>query len=182
MGQGAARRVLAVAAPGGTASGLPRRRAGFARIVRLDRLGDDAEDSVAARLAAVEAASRAGADWLMLMAPGESLTEDALVLAWPALGLYDAIFGAAHVDGVEEPVAKLSRLAFDGRERLPHALLNWWVPASHLVRRSDPLRAIIVTAGASAYRSCACPVPTHLIRHICHVRSCRLAAGKRSAS
>ena len=28
----------------------------------------------------------------------------------------------------------MSRLAFDGAERLPHALLNWWIPASHLVR------------------------------------------------
>ena len=60
--------------------------------------------------------------------------EDAFELAAPGLGLYDAIFGAAHLSGSDEAVAKLSRLAFDTAERLPHALLNWWMPDAHLVR------------------------------------------------
>ena len=36
--------------------------------------------------------------------------------------------------GRNEEVAKLSRLAFDTADRLPHALLNWWMPHTHLVR------------------------------------------------
>lgn len=142
MSASAAEPVLAFAQLGGAASGLPERGAGFGRIVSLDRPGGHAEDSVPARLAAVEAASRAGADWLMLQVPGESLTQDALVLMQPALDLYDAIFGAVHVEGSDEPVARLSRLAFDGAERLPHALLNWWVPASHLVRTEIARRVL----------------------------------------
>ena len=51
-----------------------------------------------------------------------------------ALGLHDAIFGAAHIRGRDEDVARLSRLAFDTADRLPHALLNWWMPQTHLVR------------------------------------------------
>ena len=62
------------------------------------------------------------------MRPARRLAEDAFELAAPGLDLYDAIFGAAHVRGSGEAVARLSRLAFDTAERLPHALLNWWMP------------------------------------------------------
>ena len=48
--------------------------------------------------------------------------------------------GPAHVSGSNEAVAKLSRLAFDTAERLPHALLNWWMPDAHLVRTKLALR------------------------------------------
>jgi FkbM family methyltransferase len=142
MSVAAAERVLAVAELGGSASGVPERGGGFGRIVRLDGPGRQLDDSLPARLAAVEAASRAGAGWLMLLLPGESLSEDALVLAEPLLDLYDAVFGAVHVKGSDEPVARLSRLAFDAPERLPHALLSWWVPASHLVR-TDVARKVL---------------------------------------
>jgi FkbM family methyltransferase len=134
--------VLAIASLGDAARPYPLRRAGFSRIIDLERPGGHAVDGIGARRAAVEAANRAGADWLMLLAPGDTLTEDALVLSRPVLPLYDAIFGAAHVGGGDEPVAKLSRLAFDTAERLPHALLNWWVPASHLVR-TDVLKRVL---------------------------------------
>ncbi len=62
------------------------------------------------------------------MRRGKQSPDDAFELAAPGLDLYDAIFGAAHVRGSSEAVARLSRLAFDTAERLPHALLNWWMP------------------------------------------------------
>jgi len=134
MSAAAEERVLALAVLDGSAFGIPEHGGGFARIIRLDRPGGHAQDSLPARLAAVEAARRAGAGWLMLLLPGESLSKDALLLSEPLLDLYDAVFGAVRVEGSDEPVARLSRLAFDAAERLPHALLSWWVPASHLVR------------------------------------------------
>lgn len=93
-----------------------------------------APDALSTRVAAVELAREAGAEWMIALAPGEAVPEDAFELAAPGLGPYDAIFGAAHVRGTSEAVARLSRLAFDTAERLPHALLNWWMPEAHLVR------------------------------------------------
>ena len=111
---------------------LPR-NGEFSTIFSLGLIGH-APGTFSARIAAVELAREAGADWMIALAPGESVPEDAFELAAPGLGLYDAIFGAAHVSGSNEAVAKLSRLAFDTAERLPHALLNWWMPDAHLVR------------------------------------------------
>lgn len=105
----------------------------FATILSLELTGH-APDTLSARIAAVELAREAGADWMIALSPGEVIPDDAFELAAPALGLYDAIFGAAHVSDSEDAVVRLSRLAFDQAERLPHALLNWWVPDTHLVR------------------------------------------------
>ena len=105
----------------------------FATIFSLGLAGHE-PDTVSARIAAVKLARDAGADWMIALAPGEGIPDDAFELAAPGLGLYDAIFGAAHVRGSEEAVVRLSRLAFDQAERLPHALLNWWMPDAHLIR------------------------------------------------
>src|SRR5262249_52986 len=101
-----------------------------------------APDTLAARIAAVELATQAGADWMIALAPGEAVAEDAFELAAPGLGLYDAIFGAAHLRGSAEAVAKPSRLAFHTPERLPHAVLNWWIPDAHLVRTDMAAQAL----------------------------------------
>ena len=90
--------------------------------------------SRAAFLEGIELARQAGAGWVVVLPGGVELAEDAFELAAPALGIHDAIFGAAHVRGSGEAVARLTRLAFDEAERLPHALLNWWMPDAHLVR------------------------------------------------
>lgn len=111
---------------------LPR-KGSFAAVRALGPT-DHAPDTRAAWAAAVELAREAGAEWMIAPAPGEAIPDDAFELASPGLGLYDAIFGAAHVRGRNEDVAKLSRLAFDTADRLPHALLNWWMPQTHLVR------------------------------------------------
>lgn len=92
-----------------------------------------APGTLSAAIAAVDLARQAGAEWMIALGPGESLSADAFELAAPALGLFDAIFGASHLRG-NEAVARLSRLAFDTAERLPHALLNWWMPDAHLMR------------------------------------------------
>ena len=93
-------------------------------------------------LKAVELARQAGAEWMIVLGRGEALAEDAFELAAPGIGLYDAIFGAARVAGASEAVARLSRLAFDQPERLPHALLSWWVPDAHLVRTAVAAEAL----------------------------------------
>jgi FkbM family methyltransferase len=105
----------------------------FATIFSLVLTGHE-PGTLEARIAAADLARQAGADWMIALAPGEAVADDAFELAAPGLDLYDAIFGAAHVSGSDEAVARPSRLAFDTAERLPHALLNWWMPDAHLVR------------------------------------------------
>jgi FkbM family methyltransferase len=105
---------------------------GFAAVRELALTGDS--DSLSTWVAAVDLARHADAEWMIVLKPGEAVAEGAFDLAAPGLNLYDAIFGAAHLRGSDEAVAKLSRLAFDARERLPHALLHWWMPDAHLVR------------------------------------------------
>jgi FkbM family methyltransferase len=111
---------------------LPR-NGGFSAVSSMSLTGHT-PGALSARIAATELAGKAGAEWMIALAPGEAVAADAFELAAPALDLYDAVFGAAHLRGSGEAVAKLSRLAFDTAERLPHALLNWWVPDAHLVR------------------------------------------------
>jgi FkbM family methyltransferase len=127
-----AARVAIVSLSGERPANLPR-KGGFAAIDFLNLAGH-APDTLSSRVAAVELARRAGAEWMIAIAPGEAIAEDAFELAAPGLDLYEAIFGAAHLRGSGEIVAKLSRLAFDTADRLPHALLNWWMPDAHLVR------------------------------------------------
>jgi FkbM family methyltransferase len=111
----------------------------------------DALDPPAARLAAAELAQEAGCGWMIALQAGEALADNAFELVAPALDLIDAIFGAAHARGSQESVARLSRLAFDTADRLPHALLNWWVPDSHLVRTDTAVRILsdVAARGAS---------------------------------
>src|SRR5688500_8867831 len=102
--------VAIVSLSGERLTNLPR-NGGFAGVDALS-LTTQAPDSLLARLAAIELARRAGAEWMIALAPGEAITDDAFELAAPGLELYDAIFGAAHLRGSGEAVAKLSRLAF----------------------------------------------------------------------
>jgi len=113
----------------------------FATIFSLGLIGH-APGTLSAMIAAVELAREAGADWMIALAPGETVSQDALELAAPGLDLYDAIFGAVHVSDSGEAVARLSRLAFDTADRLPHALLNWWMPDAHLVRTEVASRTL----------------------------------------
>lgn len=110
------------------------------RVLRLTE--EQGEDEATARLRAADLAHGAGCNWMIALRPGESLASNALELIAPALDLFDAIFGAAQVRNSTEPVAKLSRLAFDEPGRLPHALLNWWVPDSHIVRTEIAARTL----------------------------------------
>ncbi len=119
---------------------LPRK--GSFAAVHLLGPTSHAPDTRAAWAAAVELAKEAGAEWVIAPAPGETIPDDAFELAAPGLGLYNVIFGAAHIRGRSEDVAKLSRLAFDTADRLPHALLNWWMPQTHLVRTEVASRAL----------------------------------------
>ncbi|MBL8579468.1 MAG: FkbM family methyltransferase [Mesorhizobium sp.] len=124
---------LAIVSLAGEKPSVPAAKGGFADVqsVALDLPDGNAQLGEAA---ALPRACEAGADWMIVLRPGEALAADALELVSPGLGLYDAIFGAAHVAGADDAVARLSRLAFDEPERLPHALLNWWMPETHFVR------------------------------------------------
>lgn len=135
-----AARLLAIVSAGGGSVRLPR-PGGFDHVQALP-LGQPASDELGSVGAAVRLAEEAGADWLILLNDGEALAEDALELIQPVLGLFDAIFGAAHVAGSAEAVSKPSRLAFDDAARLPHALLNWWVPRAHFVRTATARRVL----------------------------------------
>ncbi|MEP9389170.1 FkbM family methyltransferase [Mesorhizobium sp. KR9-304] len=114
---------------------------GFEAVQALGLTGHP-PDSLSGRLGAARLAAEAEAEWMIALAPGEGLTDDAFELAAPALGLYEAIFGAAHPRGSADAVAKLSRLAFDTADRLPHALLYWWMPDAHLVRTELALHTL----------------------------------------
>ena len=121
----------------------PGPRHGSFETVRYLSLPDgEVLDPPAARLAAAELAHEAGCGWMIALQAGETLAIDAFELVAPALDLFDAIFGAAHVRGSPEAVARPSRLAFDSADRLPHALLNWWVPDSHFVRTEVAVRTL----------------------------------------
>lgn len=99
--------------------------------------------------AAIDLAREADAQWMIVLPEGVALPEDAFELAAPAVGLCDAIFGAAHVAGSTDAVARLTRLAFDEPERLPHALLNWWLPDAHLVRTEIAAQVLSKIADSS---------------------------------
>ena len=127
------RSVAIVSLSGGHGEIGPRH--GLFETVRHLSLPDgDRREPLAARRAAAELAHEAGCGWMIALNAGQSLADDAFELTAPALNLFDAIFGAAYVRESDEAVARLSRLAFDSADRLPHALLNWWLPDSHLVR------------------------------------------------
>ncbi len=137
----AGRSLAVIALSGDDLPDLPR--SGVFERVSAHVLADGGRlDWLAARQAAASIAREAGASWMVMLAAGESLANDALELASPALDVYDAIFGAAHVKGSEEAVSRLTRLAFDRADRLPHALLNWWMPSGHLVRVQSASMAI----------------------------------------
>ncbi len=128
-------RKLAIVTIEGRRTGDPR-KGGFAAVHHLVLPAGGAQGMQTMRLAAADLAEKAGADWLILLQPGETLAQDALELMTPGLDIFDAIFGAAHVEGSGEIVSRLTRLDFDSADRLPHALLNWWMPESFLVRTS----------------------------------------------
>ena len=143
-------RSLAIVSLSG-AHGEPGPRPGaFATIRHLSVSDSDALAPPVARLAAAELAQEAGCGWMIALQAGEALAIDAFELVAPALDLFDAIFGAAHVLGSQAAVSPLSRLAFDSADRLPHALLNWWLPDSHLVRTEVAARTLNDVAARGA--------------------------------
>jgi len=129
----ASKNTLAIVSRSGDSGTGPVGNGAFDTVSHLALPGYDSS-SLEARLAAVALAQEAGAGWLLALGPDERLAGDALDLVAPGIELYDAIFGSAHVAGSSEGVSRLSRLAFDTADRVPHALLNWWVPDAHFVR------------------------------------------------
>ena len=141
---------VAIISLGGEGKALPRTGA-FGDVCLLPLAGEEG-NSIAGRKKAVELARSALAEWMIVLSPGEELTPDAFELAAPALGLYDAIFGSVHVAGSNEAVSRISRLAFDEAERLPHALLHWWMPDAHLIRTDVAARTLDRVAGGANWK------------------------------
>lgn len=125
---------IAVVSLDGTPAGPSPRPGPFTAVCMLTLSNSEHMGEPLARLRAAEIARQAGCSWMIALRKDESLAPDALELIAPSITLFDVIFGAAHVRSSRDAVAKLSRLAFDSADRLPHALLNWWVPDSHIVR------------------------------------------------
>ncbi|BDA82562.1 hypothetical protein Sa4125_01040 [Aureimonas sp. SA4125] len=107
---------------------------GFDSVVGILRTAPEGESALDRLAAAALLAAEAGCGWLVAPGSGESLRADALALLAPAIGPYDAVFGAVHVRGSGDAVHRPSRLAFDEAERLPHAILNWWIGETPFVR------------------------------------------------
>jgi FkbM family methyltransferase len=137
---------VAIVALGQRKRAAPPRPGAFDDARRID-LPEESYSRAAIRKG-IELARRADARWVVVLPEGVALAEDSFELAAPALGIYDAVFGAAHVRGSDEAVARLTRLAFDEPERLPHALLNWWMPDAHLVRTD-------IAAGVVEHTACS---------------------------
>ncbi|QOG05430.1 FkbM family methyltransferase [Aureimonas sp. OT7] len=92
------------------------------------------------RLAALAGAARQqGCKWLFHTPPGETPSPTALDRVALASLHYDIVFGAL-ATGTPPALWRPSRLAFDAAERLPHALLNWWVGQTVLARTDTILR------------------------------------------
>ncbi len=143
-------RSVAIVSLSGAQGDCGARPGAFETVRYLSLPNGDALAPPTARLAAADLAQQAGCGWMIALQAGEALAIEAFDLVAPALDLFDAIFGAAHVRGSQEAVARLSRLAFDTAERLPHALLNWWLPDSHLVRTNLAVRILNTVAARSA--------------------------------
>jgi len=135
-------RSIALVSLTGAQAGAPPRPGEFSAVRVLRLAGEHGGDEATARLRAADLAHGAGCNWMIALRPGESLAPDALELIAPALASFDAIFGAAHLRNSHESVVKQSRLAFDDPGRLPHALLNWWVPDSHIARTEVTARIL----------------------------------------
>jgi FkbM family methyltransferase len=147
-------RSVAVVSLSGEAAARSPRNGAFDTTSCLTLPAGHSLDQLSARRAAADLARRANAEWMIALAPGETLADDAFELAAPGLDLYDAIFGSAHVRGSSDAVARLTRLAFDSADLLPHALLNWWMPAGHLVRTETAQKTLehIAAKGTSHWR------------------------------
>lgn len=137
---------------------VPADRGGFCEVMPLVRDGPLPSDFAEALAGACDLAEQNGCDWLVALEPGETLRDDALALVAPALASHDAIFGAVHIAGTAETVWRPSRLAFDTADRLPHALLHWWVGRPVFVRTSV-LRSVL--DAMPEIPGAAMPVPEH---------------------
>ncbi|MBC8129238.1 MAG: FkbM family methyltransferase [Rhizobiaceae bacterium] len=133
-------RLAVVVAPGSAA--LPADRGAFSDVVRIERSPGGATDFAEGLRQACELAEANGCDWLVAPERDEALRADTFALLAPALGAYDAIFGAVHVAGASESIWRPSRLAFEAADRLPHALLHWWVGRT-AVMRTPVIRAVL---------------------------------------
>lgn len=142
----ATKNTLAIVSPSGDSGAGLAGNGAFDAISHL-RLPAYDPSSLNARLAAVDLAREAGAGWMVALGPEEQIAGDALDLMAPGLDLFDAVFGSAHVKGSSDAVSRLSRLAFDTADRLPHALLNWWMPDAHFVRTDIAARVLRRVAG-----------------------------------
>ncbi|MBX3581635.1 MAG: FkbM family methyltransferase [Rhizobiaceae bacterium] len=141
-------RTLAIISPRGGKGVIPAAKGGF-EAVHVLALDIDAASAELAWRRAVELAGEAHCEWVVMPGPGELLAQDALELVEPALGAYDAIFGAGHVAGSDDAVSRLTRLAFDEAHSLPHALLNWWMPKTHIIRTETAAGILAGMAGVT---------------------------------
>jgi len=92
----------------------------------------------------IDEALRIGAEWVFFQEPGVEVQPTAFEMARPALGAYDAVWGAIALpgDGGKLEVPKLCRYSCSDFVGACHMMLQWWAGRSHFVRTSvaDKLR------------------------------------------
>jgi FkbM family methyltransferase len=117
----------------------------------------EAEAGCDALKCAVEQATSAQFDWLLLVSAAETLTPDVFLKMQPALRVYDAVWGgaaAATTDGKPPKLERITRLAAQDLPTFFHAALRWWIGPAHFVRpevASDALRQTDISAWYPSY-------------------------------
>lgn len=110
----------------------------FTRIINIPLSSQDGDGSESGiHNQGVSAAREQKADWIFFLHSGESVNQDAFVVAEPSLRLFDAVWGSVSLfDGEKqiERVWKQSRLACQSYEEFFHLVLRWWIGRSHFIK------------------------------------------------
>jgi len=92
----------------------------------------------------IDEALRIGAEWIFFKEPEVEILPTAIEAARPALGVYDAVWGAMALRGDDGSliIPKLCRFSCSDFVGACHMVLQWWAGRSHFVRTAvaDKLR------------------------------------------
>ena len=102
--------------------------------------------------AALDMAQRQQADWICILAAGETLSQHAFHLIAPAMQAYDGIWGALGIIGPDGQDCLANRSAYCGEDFLDlcHAVLNWWFGRTHFAKVSA-VRNTLEALGGEGY-------------------------------
>jgi FkbM family methyltransferase len=101
-------------------------------------------------------------EWILAVTDAEVFVPDIFVKTAPALRAYDAVWGAAALNGSSAPTQpnasgagvkpeRMTRLAAQDLPTFFHAALRWWIGRTHFVRPEIALQAIGSAEGPAWY-------------------------------